>query len=110
MCAWILALASGTLFGILRTLPGRLPRAVGTTYVSVFRNVPLIVQFFIWYFVVPEILPTSVGDWIKGIEPNLQFFIVSVFALGIYTGSRICEQLRAGVEALPGGSGTPACR
>ena len=103
VCAWILALACGTFFGILRTLPGRVPRAIGTSYVSVFRNIPLIVQFFIWYFVVPEVLPTALGDWIKGIEPNLQFFIVSVFALGIYTGSRICEQLRAGVEALPTG-------
>src|SRR5690606_32439878 len=103
VCAWILALVAGTFFGILRTLPPAAARAIGTTYVSVFRNIPLIVQFFIWYFVVPELLPTSVGDWIKNITPNLQFFIVSVFALGIYTGSRICEQLRAGIQALPRG-------
>ncbi|WP_041682807.1 amino acid ABC transporter permease [Pusillimonas sp. T7-7] len=103
VCAWVLALAVGTFFGILRTLPSTAARAVGTTYVSIFRNIPLIVQFFIWYFVVPEILPTPVGDWIKNITPNLQFFVVSVFALGIYTGSRICEQLRAGIQALPRG-------
>ncbi len=103
VCAWVLALVVGTFFGILRTLPGSTPRAVGTVYVSVFRNIPLIVQFFIWYFVVPEILPTPAGDWIKSIAPTLQFFIVSVFALGIYTGSRICEQLRAGIQTLPRG-------
>lgn len=103
VCAWVLSLITGTFFGILRTLPGKTPRAVGTAYVSIFRNVPLIVQFFIWYFVVPELLPVAIGDWIKGIDPNWQFFIISVFALGIYTGSRICEQLRAGVRALPRG-------
>jgi glutamate/aspartate transport system permease protein len=103
VCAWILALAAGTFFGILRTLPGRAPRAAGTAYVSIFRNIPLIVQFFIGYFVVPELLPTALGDWIKSVDPGLQFFITSVFALGIYTGSRICEQLRAGIQALPRG-------
>jgi len=68
------------------------------------------VQFFIWYFVVPEILPTSVGDWIKGIEPNLQFFIVSCVCAGHLHRLAHLRTLRAGVEALPGGSGTPACR
>ncbi|MGB6156046.1 amino acid ABC transporter permease [Castellaniella sp.] len=99
-CAWILALALGTLFGVMRTLPGRTPRVAGVTYVSIFRNIPLIVQFFIWYFVVPELLPVSLGDAIKSAAPMTQFFVTSVLALGVYTGSRICEQLRAGIQAL----------
>lgn len=101
--AWILAFALGTLFGIARTLPNRLARAAGTAYVSLFRNVPLIVQFFFWYFVAPELLPTALGDWIKSQPPFLQFFVVSVVALGVYTGSRVCEQVRAGIESLPKG-------
>lgn len=101
--AWILALALGTTFGMMRTLPGRLPRFIGTTYVSVFRNIPLIVQFFIWYFVFPEMLPVAWGDAIKGADPAVQFFVTSVLALGFYTGSRICEQLRAGILALSKG-------
>ena len=103
VCAWVLALALGVVFGVMRTLPGRLPRMLGTAYVSVFRNIPLIVQFFIWFYVVPELLPVSVGDWIKNQEPAIQFFVVSVFALGVYTGSRVCEQVRAGIAALPRG-------
>jgi glutamate/aspartate transport system permease protein len=103
LLAWILAMIVGSLFGIMRTLPNRFAAALGTAYVSVFRNVPLIVQFFIWYFVVPELLPTSVGDWIKGLAPYTQFFVVSIFSLGIYTGSRVCEQVRAGINALPKG-------
>jgi len=101
--AWILAMVVGSLFGIMRTLPGKWWRAIGTAYVSIFRNIPLIVQFFIWYFVIPELLPASIGDWIKGLEPYTQFFVVSIFSLGIYTGSRICEQVRAGINALPRG-------
>lgn len=101
--AWILALVVGSIFGIMRTLPIKPLAALGTAYVSVFRNVPLIVQFFTWYFVVPELLPESIGDWIKNLHPFTQFFVVSVFALGIYTGSRVCEQIRAGIESLPKG-------
>lgn len=100
LCAWILALIMGTTFGVLRTLSGRLPRFLGTTYVLIFRNIPLIVQFFIWYYVIPELIPESIGDWIKSAHPQIQFFIFSVLALGIYTGSRLCEQLRAGIESL----------
>src|SRR3546814_8357126 len=39
VCAWVLALAVGTFFGILRTLPSTAARAIGTTYVSIFRNI-----------------------------------------------------------------------
>lgn len=101
--AWILAMLVGSMFGIMRTLPHTWFRVIGSVYVSVFRNIPLIVQFFIWYFVVPELLPTPLGDWIKALEPYTQFFVVSTFSLGIYTGSRICEQVRAGIQALPSG-------
>jgi glutamate/aspartate transport system permease protein len=101
--AWILALAVGSVFGVLRTLPNKPLRALGTIYVSIFRNIPLIVQFFIWYFVVPELLPRGLGDWLKNLPPYTQFFVVSVFSLGIYTGSRICEQVRAGIKSLPRG-------
>jgi glutamate/aspartate transport system permease protein len=101
--AWVLALIIGSVFGIARTLHGRTARWIGATYVSVFRNVPLIVQFFAWYFVVPELLPRAAGDWIKGQAPFTQFFVVSVLSLGVYTGSRLCEQLRAGIESIPRG-------
>src|SRR5690554_1114341 len=60
--AWILALAMGTLVGIMRTLPIRSLRAIGTAYVEIFRNIPLLVQMFLWYFVIPELLPTNMGD------------------------------------------------
>jgi glutamate/aspartate transport system permease protein len=103
LLASALALAIGTVFGVLRTLPGRCASTAGMAYVSVFRGIPLIVQCFIWLFVVPELLPTAMGDAIKHLPPHLQFLVVSVLALGVYTGSRICEQVRAGIAAQPAG-------
>jgi len=100
VCAWILALAAGTFFGLLRTVPGRPWRFVGTVYAEVFRNFPLITQLFIWYLVLPELLPPDWGAWIKSIRPHLQFFIYAVLCLGFFTGARICEQVRSGIESL----------
>lgn len=100
LAGWVVALGLGTLFGVMRTLPGRIPRIIGTAYVTIFRNIPLIVQFFIWYYVVPQLLPSALGDSIKHIRPLLQFFLFSVLALGVYTGARLCEQVRAGIQAL----------
>ncbi|GAB7201022.1 hypothetical protein OS12_24640 [Dickeya oryzae] len=46
LCAWVIAFLLGSLLGILRTVPHRLLSSIGTCYVEMFRNVPLIVQFF----------------------------------------------------------------
>ena len=54
ICAWIIAFLVGSFFGILRTVPNRFLSGLGTLYVELFRNVPLIVQFFTWYLVIPE--------------------------------------------------------
>lgn len=103
LAAWLLALLLGSVFGIMRAWPSRLCDAVGATYVSVFRKVPLIAQFSIWYFVSPELLPTVISDWIKSITPCVQVFLVSGLAFGFFTGARICEQVRAGIASLPFG-------
>lgn len=104
VCAWVIALLVGSLFGILRTVPNRLLSLLGTCYVELFRNVPLIVQFFIWYLVVPELLPEEMGMWFKSeIPPNVQFFTCSVLCLGLFTAARVCEQVRAAIQSLPTG-------
>lgn len=103
-CAWIIALLVGSLFGILRTVPNRFLAALGTCYVELFRNVPLIVQFFIWYLVVPELLPETLGMWFKTqLNPNIQIFVSSMVCLGLFTAARICEQVRAAIQSLPPG-------
>lgn len=104
VCAWIIALLVGSLFGILRTVPNRGLATLGACYVELFRNVPLIVQFFIWYLVIPELLPESIGMWFKSeLDPNIQFFTCSVLCLGLFTAARVCEQVRAAIQSLPSG-------
>jgi glutamate/aspartate transport system permease protein len=101
LSSWVLALALGTVLGILRTVPNRALRAFAGAYVEVFRNVPLLAQLFIWYFVVPEIAPF--GPRFKQIDPFLQQFLASMFCLALFTAARVCEQVRAGIESLPRG-------
>ncbi|MBD2812058.1 amino acid ABC transporter permease [Xenorhabdus sp. Vera] len=104
ICAWIIAFIVGSLFGILRTVPNKFLSGIGTCYVELFRNVPLIVQFFTWYLVVPEFLPQNLSNWFKmELDPNIQFFISSVICLGLFTAARVCEQVRAAIQSLPRG-------
>ncbi|SAK83699.1 polar amino acid ABC transporter inner membrane subunit [Caballeronia catudaia] len=103
LAAWVIALVVGSLFGILRTVPNRTLAGIGTVYVAIFRNIPLIVQFFVWYLVIPELLPPSIGNWFKQLPPGAQFFSSSIICLGLFTGARVCEQVRSGINALPRG-------
>ena len=63
MLAWVIAFPLGSAIGIARTADNRVLRFAGTAYVDIFRNIPLLVQMFLWYFVVPELLP---ADWGAG--------------------------------------------
>ena len=101
LSAWLMALLLGTLLGVLRTVPRW--SGVAAVYVELFRNIPLLVQLFIWYFVLPELLPASWGDAYKQLNPYLQQFLAAWVCLGFFTSARVCEQLRSGIEALPPG-------
>ena len=103
LSAWVIALIVGSLFGVLRTVPNKWLAGAGTVYVAIFRNIPLIVQFFTWYLVIPELVPVSIGTWFKQLPPNVQFFSASIVCLGLFTGARVCEQVRSGINALPRG-------
>ena len=94
-CSWVVAILTGGLMGTLRTLPNS-PWLVrlANVWVELFRNIPLLVQIFIWYFVVPKIFPAM---------QQVPGFALVVFALGFFTSARIAEQVRAGVQALPRG-------
>jgi glutamate/aspartate transport system permease protein len=95
LSALLIALVVGSIVGVLRTLPDN-PWLVrlGDAWVELFRNIPLLVQIFLWYHVVPAIF-TSMRD----VPP----FILVVLALGFFTSARVAEQLRAGIQALPRG-------
>jgi len=95
LLALIVALVLGSLVGIIRTLPDS-PWLVrlGNAWVELFRNIPLLVQIFLWYHVIPALIPVM-----KGVPS----FILVVLALGFFTSARIAEQVRSGIQALPKG-------
>jgi glutamate/aspartate transport system permease protein len=101
LCAWIIAFAVGSVIGVMRTLPNRAAQAFGNGYVEVFRNIPLLVQMFLWFFVLPEVVPRAFGTWLKQL-PDASFY-TAVVALGLYMSARVAEQLRSGIGALPRG-------
>ena len=103
LAAWVIALSIGALVGTLRTTPMKWVVRLGNLYVEIFRNVPLIVQMFLWFFVVPELLPKALGDWIKQMPPPWGSYIPAVLCLGIFTSVRVAEQVRAGINSLPRG-------
>ena len=96
--AWVLALVLGVVAGAVRTVRYRPLRAAGTFYVEFFRNVPLLVWMFFWYFGVPPLLPRGVQDWLfnHGAE-----FWAGTLALGVYHGARFSEVIRSGIQSIP---------
>jgi len=106
LTAWCMALVLGVAVGILRTLPAAAATRLGNAYVELFRNVPLLVQMFLWYFVVPELLPKTLGDGIKQL-PHASF-ATAVVCLGFFTSARVAEQVRAGISSLPRGQAMAA--
>lgn len=99
--AWIIALALGLVIGTIRTAPNKWVAKIANGYVELFRNIPLIVQMFLWYFVMPEILPTEMGNWLKAL-PNAPF-VTAVLSLGFFTSARVAVQVSTGINALPSG-------
>jgi len=105
LAAWVIALSVGAIIGTLRTTPVKWVVRLGNLYVEIFRNIPLIVQMFLWFFVMPELLPKALGDWIKQMPPPWGSYIPAVLCLGIFTSVRVAEQVKAGIMSLPRGQG-----
>ncbi len=94
LLALLVALVVGSLVGILRTLPDKRLVLLGNAWTEVFRNVPLLVQVFLWYHVIPSIFISL---------RSVPSFVLVVFALGFFTSARIAEQVKAGIQSLPRG-------
>lgn len=102
LTAWLIALLLGSLIGTLRTVPHRGIGLFASAWVEIFRNVPLLVQMFLWFFVIPELLPHDLSLWVKQDMPAKEF-ITAVLCLGLFTSARVAEQFRAGIQSLPRG-------
>ena len=99
--AWIIALITGSIVGVMRTLPSKGANWFGFAYVEFFRNMPLLVQLFLWFFVLPEILPKAAGLWLKQL-PNAPFWTAAI-GVGLFMSARVAVQLQAGIGSLPRG-------
>ncbi len=100
LCAWAIALVLGIAVGVARTVPSRPVSILAAAYVELLRNIPLMVQLFTFYFVVPELLPPELGMKVKRLNPVAQQFLAAALCLGLYTSARIAEQVRAGIDSL----------
>jgi len=94
LLALIVALIVGSMMGILRTTPNKWLVLLGNAWTELFRNIPLLVQIFLWYHVIPTLFLS-----LRAIPS----FVLVVFALGFFTSARIAEQVKAGIQALPKG-------
>ena len=92
--ALVVALVVGSLMGILRTTPNKALVWLGNAWTELFRNIPLLVQIFLWYHVIPSMFRPLQA---------VPSFILVVFALGFFTSARISEQVKAGIQSLPRG-------
>ncbi|MDB5367824.1 MAG: polar amino acid transporter, inner rane subunit [Rhodospirillales bacterium] len=101
--AWAIALVMGSLVGVARTLPNRWAQRAASAYVELFRNTPLLMQLFLWYFILPELLPHDWGTWMKSLR-NAPLY-TAIIGLGLYSSARVAEQVRAGISSLSHGQG-----
>lgn len=100
--AWIIAMVVGSLVGTIRTTQNAWLVNLGNAWVELFRNVPLLVQMFLWYFVIPEFVP-PLKRWVVQADPAHAQFLSAVLCLGLFTSARIAEQVRAGIQSLSRG-------
>lgn len=101
VCAlsFVIALTLGVIMGTLRTLPkinfvNKSLIHFSTAWVELFRNIPILVQVFLWYHVIPA--------FFMPLKSLPAYWLVSI-ALGLFTSARMAEQVRAGIESLPTG-------
>jgi glutamate/aspartate transport system permease protein len=94
LLALVVAVVVGSLMGILRTTPSKTLILIGNAWTELFRNIPLLVQIFLWYHVIPSLFLSL---------QKVPSFLLVVLALGFFTSARIAEQVRAGIESLAKG-------
>ncbi|MFD4840956.1 amino acid ABC transporter permease [Achromobacter sp. NPDC058515] len=99
--AWAIAMVLGVVVGVLKTTESTMARRMAFGYIELFRNIPLLVQMFVWYFVLPELLPSAAGYWLKTLSDGP--FVAAVVCLGFFTSARVAVQVSAGIDALPRG-------
>lgn len=102
LTSFALALVLGIIVGTLRTSQNKFLSTICEVWIETFRNIPLIVQIFVWFFVAPEFIPWY-KDWMNTVDPVYSQFLTAFICMGFFTSSRVAEQVRAGIASVPKG-------
>lgn len=94
----VLSLILGTIVTTLRMTKIRVVEWICLSYIEFFRNTPLLVQIFFWYFGSYVILPEGVNQWLYAHDYE---FAIGVVSLTIYTAAFIAEEIRSGIISIP---------
>jgi glutamate/aspartate transport system permease protein len=97
LVSWIFALIIGVAVGLMREAPVRAVRLVATGFVEIFRNVPLLVQLFLIYFVLPRALPLPLRQALFQLGWE---FVAAVLTLSLYTAAKVAEHVRSGLNSV----------
>ncbi|MHC1712794.1 MAG: amino acid ABC transporter permease [Solidesulfovibrio sp.] len=96
--AIVLSLVLGTAIAVLRLSKVRPLVWFSASFTEFFRNTPLLVQIFFWYFGSYSVLPTVVNEWLY--KQDFEF-ACGVIALTVYTAAFIAEEIRSGIFSIP---------
>ena len=102
----LLATLIGAPLAIARLSRRRLLSWPARAYLALFRNTPLLVQLFFWYFGVPALLPEALVSWLNTPHetplldwPSLEF-LAGAWGLTLYTSAFVAEEFRAGIASV----------
>ena len=102
-CAGVIALLIGSIIGIIRTTPNKWAGRLGNAYVELFRNIPLLVQLFLWFFVIAGSAAEVAGHVDQADDAAVGVVCSGGARAWLFTSARVAEQVRAGIQALPRG-------
>ncbi|MDH7800792.1 MULTISPECIES: amino acid ABC transporter permease [unclassified Rhizobium] len=96
--SWVLSISVALLLTWIGNLQLKSARFLVLAYVEYHRNVPLLVQLFIWYFAIPQLFPAKLNLLINSY--NAEFFY-ALIAIGLCNAAYVSEDLRSGLRAIP---------
>lgn len=105
--SWLTAAALGIAVGLARTSRRAVIAAPARAWIELFRNVPLLVQFLIWYYALPEAWP-GFKQALMRLDVPVGQAAIAVLCLGLFTSARVAEQVRAGLLAVAPGQALAA--
>ncbi len=94
----LLSILVGTIIAVFRLSKIKPLEWISIAYTEFFRNTPLLVQIFFWYFGSEAVLPAKVNEWLYARDFE---FMAGVISLTVYSSAFIAEEIRSGIFSIP---------